>query len=120
MSGMTQHPTDRPETPRSEPEILPPGTEPRGRAENPFGGHARGETVFVTVDREGRTRYATFKPPGPFSIALGVVVIGLIAAAILFVALGFVLFWVPVIAIVIAGLAFSGYLRGAWRSLTGR
>lgn len=125
---MSNQSTDRPaDSPHPEPEIIPPGALPHDRVTprprpNPRFADAgpRREAVFIMVDQDGRTHTARLEPPGPFAVAGAVMVLGLIAAAVLLVALGFVLFWVPVIAIVVAALAFSGYLRGAWWRLTGR
>ncbi|MGZ9107106.1 MAG: hypothetical protein ACXW3M_15165, partial [Rhodoplanes sp.] len=72
---------------------------------------------FITVDEQGRTRYRTFTPPGPFTIGVVLALIGLIGAAILLLALGFVLFLIPVVAVVIAALALSGRVRTWWRRL---
>ena len=65
MTHMRNQPPDnpRPERPRVEPEILPPdGDEPIGRGMPP--------RMFVFVDREGRTRFASFRPPGPLTLVL--------------------------------------------------
>lgn len=109
----------RPEQPRAEPEIIPPGApdprRPGTGAPEDFPG-----AVFITVDQDGRTRYTKIEPPGPFSVAIGMLVLGAVVAAILLVALGLVLFWVPVIVIVIAVLLFSSYLKAAWRRFMGR
>ena len=128
--GMSDHPSDRhsPEKPRSEPEIIPPG---RGDAspwsqDTPWPDElrasegdpgAQASSVFITVDEQGRTRYRTFTPPGPFTIGVVLALIGLIGAAILLLALGFVLFLIPVVAVVIAALALSGRVRTWWRRL---
>jgi hypothetical protein len=114
---MNDRPDDGPppQAPRSEPEILPPE-----RRDPRWTGHdaqtrARGSGVFITVDEHGHTRYTTFKPPGPFTIWLVLIVIGLVGAAILMLALGFVLFLIPVVAIAIAALVLSGSIRAWWR-----
>jgi hypothetical protein len=127
---MSDNPSDRltPEKPRSEPEIIPPGRgddspwskdtrwpdKLRGREGDP---DALASSVFITVDEQGRTRYRTFTPPGPFTIGIVLALIGLIGAAILLLALGFVLFLIPVVAVVIAALALSGRVRSWWRRL---
>jgi hypothetical protein len=103
----------RPEQPRAEPEILPPdGDEPIGRGMPP--------RMFVFVDREGRTRFAKFRPPGPLTLVLALVILGAIAASVLVLLLGFVLIWIPAAVLVVAALAFSSQIRAAWRRLTGR
>jgi hypothetical protein len=102
-----------PERPRAEPEILPPdGEEPIGRGMPP--------RMFVFVDRDGRTRFASFRPPGPLALFLALFILGGIAASILVLLLGFVLIWIPVAVVVVAALAFSSQIRAAWRRLTGR
>jgi hypothetical protein len=103
----------RPEQPRAEPEILPPdGDEPIGRG--------MPSRMFVFVDREGRTRFASFRPPGPLTLVLALVILGAIGAAILVLVLGFVLVWIPAAVLVVAALAFSSQIRAAWRRLIGR
>jgi hypothetical protein len=101
------------ERPCVEPEILPPdGDEPIGRGMPP--------RMFVFVDREGRTRFASFRPPGPLALFLALFILGGIAASVLVLLLGFVLIWIPVAVLVVAALAFSGQIRAIWRRLTGR
>lgn len=115
MKDMQHPPANdrRPERPRTEPEILPPdGDEPVGRGMPP--------RMFVFVDREGRTRFASFRPPGPLAAVLALFILGGIAASILVLVLGFVLIWIPVAVLVVAALAFSSQIRSAWRWLTGR
>jgi hypothetical protein len=112
---MRNQPTDhpRPEQPRVEPEILPPdGDEPIGRG--------MPSRMFIFVDREGRTRFASFRPPGPLTLMLALVILGAIGAAILVLVLGFVLVWIPAAVLVVAALAFSSQIRTAWRRLIGR
>lgn len=113
--------SDRPERPRAEPEIIPPGApDPRGQGPGAGPEDFAGGSVFITVDRDGRTRYTRIEPPGPFAVAMGVLVLGAIVGAVLLLALGVVLFWVPVIVITIAVLVFSSYLKAAWRRFMGR
>lgn len=115
---MTNRPADPPpEAPRSEPEILPPERRDPSWTERHAQAHERGSGVFISVDEHGHTRYTTFKPPGPFTIWLALIVIGLIGAAILMLALGFVLFLIPVVAIAIAALVLSGSVRAWWRRI---
>ena len=99
-----------PEPPRAAPEIIPPG----GRGARP-----NGAGVFLYVDKDGTTRRATFRAPGPFVIILALLVIGLIAAVILVALLGLVLIWIPVVVIMIAALVLSGTVRAYWRRLRG-
>ncbi|MBK5961924.1 hypothetical protein CCR97_27505 [Rhodoplanes elegans] len=112
------------EQPRAEPEIIPPGAPDPVRPGGARASDAEPEgfpgAVFITVDEQGRTRYTKIEPPGPFAVAIGMLVLGGIVAAILLVALGLVLFWVPVIVIAVALVLFSSYLKAAWQRLTGR
>lgn len=114
----------RPEQPRAEPEIIPPGApdpvRPGGARASEVGPEGFPGAVFITVDEQGRTRYTKIEPPGPFAVAIGMLVIGGIVAAILLVALGLVLFWVPVIVIAVALVLFSSYLKAAWQRFMGR
>lgn len=133
---MRDQSSDRPppEQPRSEPEIIPPGGRggspwrrngERGSASRPPFEDAQPRSwrnpsgVFVAIDEEGRARYRRFTPPGPFAITMALIVIGLVGAAILMLALGFVLVLVPIVAIVFAALILSGQARAWWRRLTG-
>ena len=100
-----------PEKPRQAPEIIPPdGDEPFARGMPP--------RVFMFVDRHGR--FASFRPPGPLTLLLALVIIGAICASIVVLLLGFVLVWIPAAVLVIAGLAFSGQIRAFWRRMLGR
>lgn len=115
MNRMRNQPPDqsRPERPRVEPEILPPdGDEPSGRGMPP--------RMFVFVDRDGRTRFASFRPPGPFTLMLALVILGAIGVSVLVLVLGFVLIWIPAAVLGVAALAFSSQIRAAWRRLIGR
>ncbi|RAI41370.1 hypothetical protein [Rhodoplanes roseus] len=111
---------DRSERPRAEPEIIPPGAPDPRPADREAGPEGFPGAVFITVDQDGRTRYTKIEPPGPLSIAVGLLVLGAIVGAILLVALGMVLFWVPVIVVTIAVLLFSSYLKAVWRRFMGR
>jgi hypothetical protein len=112
---MRNQPPDhlRPEQPRAEPEILPPdGDEPIGRGMPP--------RMFVFVGRDGRARFASLRPPGPLTLMLALVILGVIGASILVLVLGFVLVWIPAAVVAVAALAFSSQIRAAWRRLIGR
>jgi len=104
-----------PEKPRSEPEIIPPDRDEAAWTEAIHKGQP--SDFFIAFDEDGRTRYTRFKPPSPFTIWLVLIVIGLVGAAVLMLALGFVLFLIPVVAVVIAGLVLSGQIRAWWRKL---
>jgi hypothetical protein len=128
---MSDHPSDRlpPEKPRSEPEIIPPGygdespwsrdtawpDAARAALEGDTSSHGSG--VFISVDEQGRTRYRTFTPPGPFTIGVVLALLGLVGATILLLAFGLVLFLIPVVAIAVAALVLSGRIRVWWRRL---
>lgn len=116
MSGMNDRYSNRePEQPRSEPEIIPPDRDETLWTEAVRSG--KRSDFFIAFDEDGRTRYTTFKPPSPFTIWLVLIVIGLVGGAVLMLALGFVLFLIPVVAVVIAGLVLSGQIRAWWRRL---
>lgn len=91
---------DRPrvERPRCEPEIIPPGEDMRRR---------RGtfESIFIHVE-EGPdgVRRMSLKKPGPFTIVLILLGIGLAVALFFVVLSALVLLWIP---IVIAGIVFA-------------
>jgi uncharacterized protein YqhQ len=102
----TTDPSDRrPERPRSEPEIIPPG---RRGARDEF------SSVFISVDERDGVRRVTIKHPGPFAIVLSLLALGLIIAVIFLLLAGIVLVWVP---IVVAGLLLAlivGAVRYHW------
>jgi hypothetical protein len=118
MAGMSDYRTYRshasePEQPRQEPEIIPPGRgDPRWRQDDP--------NVFVYVDHAGRTRKFRMTTPGPLTVIFILLTLGLMAAAILAVALSAVLFLIPIAAVTLAGVVAYAYARGFWRRLTGR
>ena len=111
----------RAESPRHEPEILLPGEEPR-RAE-PDGEQAGAdgfESIFIRIDENGEGfRHVHIARPGPFSILLGLLLIGLVAAILVVVLLGAMLIWLP---LAVAGLliaVFARPLRDLWRQIRG-
>jgi hypothetical protein len=96
---------DRPrvEQPRHEPEIIPPGEEARRRA--PFEGGPDG------------VRRVSLKRPGPFTIVLILLGVGLAVALVFVVLSALVLLWIP---IVIAGILFAMFSsagRQYWRRI---
>lgn len=107
---MNDRPSDsRPEQPRSEPEILAPG-------ENPRAGRPGEQTgVFIFFDRHGSEQRVQFVKPGRFAVFFTLLVVGLIAVAALIFALGFVLVAVPLLAAMIGALVLVFYLRNAIR-----
>jgi len=101
----TSHPP--PERPRSEPEIIPPGR-----------GERRGErTIWVSLDDQGGTQRIYVAQPGPFAIIAALVIAGLVLAGIVLLLLGLVLFWIPVVILIVAALLLTGYIRYYWRRL---
>jgi len=101
-----------PETPRSEPEIIPPG-----QGERTGSGRA---STFVFVDRYGRTRRVSAGTLRPFGIILALLTIGLVAGLILLVVFGALLIWIPLMAVTLAGLLLFALVRGYWRRLWNR
>ena len=100
--------SSRPERPRSEPEIIPPGR----------GGRRDGRGyVWTATDEHGGTQRIYVAQPGPFAIIAALVIAGLVLAGIVLLLLGLVLFWIPVIVLVVAALLLVGYIRYYWRRL---
>jgi hypothetical protein len=104
MHPMT-NPGDEPERPRAEPEIIPPDRSGQSdwryspwRAGG-FGGARATQRVYVTR-------------VGPFGIALLLLAIAAIVAIILIAALGAVLIWIPIVAVVIVFGALLRLFRG--------
>jgi hypothetical protein len=98
--AMIQQSRPKAETPRSEPEIIPPGhvdERSAGRARTYFQVHG---THHVYVGKLG-----------PLGIILLALVIAVLAAVILVVLLGAVLIWIPVVVLLVAAGVVSGLLR---------
>jgi len=108
---MTRYdPPDRgPERPRPEPEIIPPG---RSRAEQ-----GSFDSIWIRVDDEGGTRRVHIARPGPFSIVLALLVIGLVVAVVFLLLAGLVLVWIPIVVIGIVLALLSGTARAYWYRL---
>lgn len=94
--------TPQSEQPRSEPEIFPPGTPVRPSRTDPFA-----ESAFVQ-----RVYVARLGPFGFFLLALA---IGLVAVLLLVLLVGALLFWIPVVGLLIAAAIFSGALRSRFQ-----
>jgi hypothetical protein len=88
-----------PSRPRSEPEIIPPDQSGRDRR------------IFISIDEDGDTRRVYLKPPGPFTILLGLAVLALIAVVMLIVLLSVAVIWIPVVMLLIAVFFLSVYWR---------
>jgi hypothetical protein len=99
-----------PEQPRSEPEIIPPGER------EDFAPSSR---VWIRINGERGGYRAYIARPGPFSIILALLVIGLVAAVVLVFLLGVVLIWIPVAIVLIAAAVLSGSIRRFWQGWRG-
>jgi Flp pilus assembly protein TadB len=96
-------PHDRsPRRPRSEPEIIPPGAEFRERR------------VFVSIDEEGGRQRIFIAQPGPFTVFFALLLGALALAAIVLVLFGVLLFWIPVLILIVAAILLSGTIRYYW------
>jgi hypothetical protein len=90
------------ERPRSEPEIIPPGAPIRPPRDDPFGDALFTQRVYVT--RLG--------PLGLFGIMLA---IGVFAVVLLALIVGAVLFWLPIIALIVAAAFVGSRLTSRFR-----
>lgn len=95
----------RPERPRAEPEIIPPDRGGRGAnwSRSPWHGSAFDQT-------RGTPRIHVMRL-GPFGVALLLLAIAAIVAIILIAALGFVLIWIPVVAVLVVVAAIFRFFR---------
>ncbi|MGB6537609.1 MAG: hypothetical protein WBF58_16795 [Xanthobacteraceae bacterium] len=97
--------SDQPEHPRVEPEIIPPDRSPDRSDERrtpwrggPFGGTRATDRVYVARI-------------GPFGAALLLLAIAVIIAIVIFVFLGALLIWIPIIVVLLAGVALARAVR---------
>ena len=90
------------EQPRAEPEIIPPE---RNRSDSDW----RWDGYPTTA--AGETHRIYFRPLGPFGFAVLMLIIGIIAAAILFAVVGAVLLWIPILVLLLAAGAIIRLLR---------
>ena len=95
---MEQHRTARPEQPRAEPEIIPPGADIRSR-------------VWASADVRARRRIYVAKL-GPVGSAVVFLVIGILAVFALFLLLGAALISLAVIGVLTVGAIVSAVWRG--------
>jgi hypothetical protein len=98
------------ETPRAEPEILPPG------APDPRRDRIEADLWMSFADATGRRRIYRAKPR-PVAIALTLLALGLVTAAALVLFLGFFLLWLPVAGILVGAAAVTTLLRSPSRRL---
>lgn len=102
---------DQPERPGVEPEIIPPGRNPRRpdwrqqawrrQTRQPFFSTAADETHRIYVAKLG-----------PLGVALLMLIVGVIAAVILLALVGAVLIWIPAVALLVAvGALFRRFRR---------
>lgn len=92
----------KPEQPRSKPEIIPP--EKGDGKEKP--------QIFIWV--AGQDGRMTLARPSPFSILLALAIFALVATVVLIVLLGAVLLWLPFIVLAVAGLLLIALVRNYW------
>jgi len=92
-----------PERPRSEPEIIPPDRTGRETGWRREGGRPYGFT--------GGTHRIYVGGIGPLGIAILILVVGIIVAVGLLTIIGAVLFWIPVLALLVAAGALYRFLR---------
>ena len=95
---------NQPERPRLEPEIIPPR---RGRRDTDWAE----DEWRPYASAAGGTRRLYVARFGPFGIALIMLIVGVLAAAILLAAIGAVLIWIPVLALLLAAGAIFRLLR---------
>jgi hypothetical protein len=97
--------SDRPERPHLEPEIMPPDRTQRGsewhrRAARPYVSTLASDTHRIYVGRLG-----------PLGIALLILIVAVLVVVILLAAVGALLVWIPLAALVLLLAAFSGLRR---------
>jgi len=104
---MDKRPMPLPEGPGVEPEIIPPGQDgPRPRSND--------GRVWLSLGQNRFERIYIAKP-GPLTVILAFLVLGLVALTIFVVLLGAFLVWLPVTLLVVAALILSGIVRGYFR-----
>jgi hypothetical protein len=90
------------ERPRSEPEIIPPGAPLRRPRDDPFS-----DTIF--------TQRIYVAPLGPLGLIGLVLTIGIIAVVLLALIIGAVLFWLPIVALVVVAAIVGSRLGSRFR-----
>jgi len=101
--------SNRPERPRAEPEIIPPDRS-GGPDDRRFGVHgpAWPPTFGTTAHGSQRIYIGRIWPLG---FALLFLVIGMLAAVLLFILIGAALIWIPVVAVLLVVAAIGGLFR---------
>lgn len=97
---------DPPERPRAEPEIIPPD---RGGRRYDWRNSPWYGTAFTDA---GGTRRVYIRRVGPFGIALLMLAIAAVVALVMIAAVGVVLIWIPIIAVIVVAGALFRMLRG--------
>jgi hypothetical protein len=97
--------SNKPEQPRVEPEIIPPdrtrqGMDWRQPAWRPYGPGEAGGSYRVYVGRVG-----------PFGVAMLALALAILAVVTVFAIIGAVLFWIPIVALVVVVAAIFRFLR---------
>jgi hypothetical protein len=88
--------------PRSEPEIFRPG-----ERITPSRTDRSGDSEFVRRVYVGRL--------GPFGLAMLALAFGLVVVVLLALLVGALLFWIPIVVVIVAVTIFAGALRSRWR-----
>ena len=92
--------SNRPERPRVEPQIIPPDRSQHRSNWGLYGYTQSGGSHRLYVTRLG-----------PLSVALLMLAVAAIVAVILFIVLGAVLLWIPVIAVLVVAAAIASVFR---------
>src|SRR5258708_16714697 len=105
--GKDKRPTHRPEGSGREPEIIPPD-----RKDHRSG---RGDGRIWVSFGQNRFERIYIAKPGPLTVILASLLLGLVVLTILVVLLGAFLVWLPATILVVAALILSGIVRGYFR-----
>jgi hypothetical protein len=93
-----------PRPPRAEPEIIPPGAEPRGQA-RPGAGQ---RWSYVEI-RQGRVY--PLRGPSLFALLLALAILGLVGVVVFLLLIGAVLLWLPLAGILLLAFLAGRFLR---------
>jgi len=104
----------RVERPRVEPEIIPPNAQSRRGARGGF------DSVFIRVEEgDDGIRRVHLKKPGPFTIVVVLLAVGLVVALFFVVLSALMLLWIPLVIVGILFALFSGSALNAWQRVRG-